>query len=289
MGGLTSQMHKYALGRVLSLKYNVPLKLDLTWFDNPKSDTPWEYQLDYFNINATIATVSEIKKLKGNNLFNRIARKIEKFFSIRIYKKSYINKSFISISDFHKLKSDIYLDGEWNGFKYFEDYQDTIKNELTLKRGSSINIQNTIKELKSSDNSVFLHIRRGDYLSNKNAAAFHAKCSLDYYYKAIQIVKEKIDNPIFYIFSDDILWVKKNFVINESCRFMEKNQNFEDLLLMSYCKHGITANSGFSLMAGWLNQNKDKMIIVPQTWVNDDRININILNSLEQDNFTIIR
>lgn len=80
MGGLTSQMHKYALGRVLSLKYNVPLKLDLTWFDNPKSDTPWEYQLDYFNINATIATVSEIKKLKGNNLFNRIARKIVKIF-----------------------------------------------------------------------------------------------------------------------------------------------------------------------------------------------------------------
>lgn len=288
VGGLTSQMHKYALGRVLSLKYNVPLKLDLTWFDNPKCDTPWEYQLDYFNINATVATESEIKKLKGNNLFNRVARKIEKFFSIRIYKKSYINKSFMSKSDFHKLASDIYLDGEWSGFKYFEDFEDTIKNEFTLKKQLNVNTQKILKELKLNKNTVFLHIRRGDFLSNKNAAMFHSQCNLDYYYRAIDIIKKEIDNPTFYIFSDDILWVKENLFIKDLCKFMEKNENFEDLLLMGSCSHGITANSGFSLMAAWLNLNKNKIIITPNKWVNDEVINKNILDSLKEDKFIVL-
>lgn len=288
VGGLTSQMHKYALGRVLSLKYNVPLKLDLTWFNNPKSDTPWEYQLNYFNINATIATEREIKKLKGNNLFNRIARKIEKFFSIKIYKKSYINKSFMSKSEFYELKSNIYLDGEWSGFKYFEDFEDIIKSEFSLKKQLNLNVQKILEELELTKNSVFLHIRRGDFLSNKDAEMFHSQCSLDYYYKAIEIIKKEIDNPIFYIFSDDILWVKDNLLITDSCKFMEKNENFEDLVLMANCSHGITANSGFSLMAAWLNSNENKIIITPSTWVNDEKINKSILNSIEEDKFIIL-
>ncbi len=288
VGGLTSQMHKYALGRTLALKYNVPLKLDLTWFSNPKSDTPWEYQLDYFNINATVATESEIKKLKGNNLFNKIARRIEKFFSIRIYKKSYINKSFMPKSDFNKLTSDIYLDGEWSGFKYFEDFEDIIKNELSLKKQLNINTQKILEELKLNKNSVFLHIRRGDFLSNKNAAMFHSQCSLDYYYSAIDFIKKEIDNPTFYIFSDDILWVKDNLLVTDSCKFMEKNENFEDLLLMANCSHGITANSGFSLMGAWLNPNKNKIIITPNKWVNDEIINKNILDSLKEDKFIVL-
>lgn len=288
VGGLASQMHKYALGRTLALKYNVPLKLDLSWFNNPKNDTPWEYQLDYFNINASIATNSEIKRLRGNNFYNRIARKIEKFFSLKIYKKSYINKNFISKSDFYELKSNIYLEGEWSGFKYFEDFEETIKDEFNLKVGINSEIQKIVEEIELAQNTVFLHIRRGDYISNKNAATFHSLCSLDYYYEAINIIKEKIEKPIFYIFSDDIAWAKRNLLVDEHSKFMEKNDNFEDLLLMSHCKHGITANSGFSLMAGWLNSNKNKMIITPNKWVNDEKINEYILDSLREDKFTII-
>ncbi|MCT7568966.1 alpha-1,2-fucosyltransferase [Aliarcobacter butzleri] len=288
VGGLTSQMHKYALGRVLSLKYNVPLKLDLTWFDKPSIDTPWEYQLDYFKINASVATSKEIKRLKGNDFYNKIARRIEKFFSVRIYKKSYINKSFISKIEFDKLEEDIYLDGEFAGFRYFEDFEEIIKSEFTLKNELNIKFKKLIEELNLNENTVFLHIRRGDYISNKYAATFHSLCNLDYYYEAINIIKEKIEKPIFYIFSDDISWAKENLLIEEPCIFIEKNQNFEDLILMSYCKYGIAANSGFSLMAAWLNSNKNKITIIPSNWVNNKKVNKFIIDSLKQDNFRIV-
>lgn len=114
-----------------------------------------------------------------------------------------------------------------------------------------------------------MHIRRGDYVANPKIAAYHGVCGMNYYQKAVQIIKEKITNPTFFIFSDDINWAKENFKGDEYYFVSNKEiKETEDLILMSLCKHNIIANSSFSWWGAWLNKNHEKTVIAPRHWLN---------------------
>ncbi|MDD3060131.1 MAG: alpha-1,2-fucosyltransferase, partial [Sulfurimonas sp.] len=133
-----------------------------------------------------------------------------------------------------------------------------------------------LKEEIQSSNSVSLHVRRGDYVSNKNATSYHGVSSLDYYYNAIETISKKISNPILYIFSDDIPWVRENLIVSLPIVFIENTNTdrpFEDIYLMSLCKHNIIANSTFSWWGAYLNSNLEKNVIAPKKWFNDPVIN----------------
>lgn len=122
-----------------------------------------------------------------------------------------------------------------------------------------------------STNSVALHVRRGDYVSNKETSAFHGVCSTAYYQDAIAYLARKRSDLYFFIFSDDISWVKENLVINEfPVDYVEHNTNLahEDLRLMYFCKNNIIANSSFSWWGAWLNNHPDKIVIAPEKWNN---------------------
>jgi hypothetical protein len=112
-------------------------------------------------------------------------------------------------------------------------------------------------------------------VANKNANAHHGTCTLDYYHEAIKIMKEKIKNPYFFIFSDDIPWVKENLKIDGDAFFItgKKIKDHEEMFLMSRCKHNIIANSSFSWWGAWLNNNPEKIVIAPKRWFNNEKIN----------------
>ena len=114
-----------------------------------------------------------------------------------------------------------------------------------------------------STNSVCVHIRRGDYTYLKN----YQVCSIAYYLKAMEIMKGKIKEPKFYIFSDDIEWVKKNIDFDVDVTYIDKNNtSYEELRLMYSCKHFIISNSSFSWWAQYLSTNKNKVVISPNIW-----------------------
>lgn len=124
----------------------------------------------------------------------------------------------------------------------------------------------------SRENSVSVHIRRGDYLLRKHSK-IHGLCSLEYYLQAIQFIKSKSKDPVFYFFSDDIPWARENFC-NPSYKFVDCNSGSNsclDLYLMSQCKHNIIANSTFSWWGAWLNRNKEKIVVAPSVWFNDQK------------------
>ena len=129
--------------------------------------------------------------------------------------------------------------------------------------------------IQSSD-AVAIHVRRGDYISNQNTTEFHGICSLDYYHKAIDEIISKVNDPHFFVFSDDPEWTQENLKIDAPTTYVAHNssdKNYEDLRLMSLCNHFIIANSSFSWWGAWLSRNESKIVIAPSRWFQDIKYN----------------
>ncbi len=119
---------------------------------------------------------------------------------------------------------------------------------------------------KADEKAVAVHVRRGDYLKPA-INAFHGLLPIKYYENARVKLETTIDNPNYYIFSDDIEWCKLNFKFRNSTFISDKGTaNWEDMCLMSLCKHNIIANSSYSWWSAWLNTNPDKIVIAPEQW-----------------------
>jgi len=275
-GGIGNQMFQYAAGRRLAVKNNAELKLDVGVFKNYTDGTPRKYNLRAFNIAENFASEEEIRKLKNSkeSALSLIKKKIG-------FKTSSLKgKRFIAEKHFHfdpeilSLGNSVYLEGYWQSEKYFADIEDVIRKDFTVKIPPSEENQKMTEKIQS-ENSVSLHIRRGDYVADKKTNQFHGCCSLDYYAEAAKIIGKKISNPHFFVFSDDIAWAKENLKLDYPMTFADINDDehsFEDMRLMSLCRHHIIANSSFSWWEAWLNSDPEKIVIAPKKWFNDPNI-----------------
>jgi len=152
----------------------------------------------------------------------------------------------------------VFLSGYFQSEKYFKDYEDEIRE---LFMSYDIETNDEIKELLDNHNTCSIHVRRGDFLNHPN---HHPVQGMNYFMKAI---KKMPKDSMFLIFSDDINWCKENFPdLPEKFRFVEGNNDFEDLYIMSKCRNNIIFNSTFSWWGAWLNGNKDKTVVAPQKW-----------------------
>jgi hypothetical protein len=270
-GGLGNQMFQYAAGKALALEHNTNLKLDLLWFNTiSKIDTVRTYDLSCFSIPTdSIASAKELKKIKQKIFLLKIVKKIYPSFSTSVFSEKHYNYD----PNFLSFPANAYITGYWQSFRYFEQFAEYIQKDFTFT--TPMNIKNQIfSELILTTSSVSIHIRRGDYITNTHANSFHGTTSLEYYYEAVKYIGEYIKNPNFFIFSDDIQWVKENLSLSYPTIYIDHNQMaFEDMRLMSLCKHNIIANSSFSWWGAWLNQNSEKIVIAPKKWFNDSSIN----------------
>ena len=163
-----------------------------------------------------------------------------------------------------------FLDGYWQTEKYFSDIREELLKDFQFEVADS-----SLKKYadKIRDNSVSVHVRRGDYLNFPDI--YGGICGMDYYKKAMDFFCEKNPETVFYVFSDDKEWVQKAFreynaVVVEK-DFFSDYEDWYDMYLMSQCNHNIIANSSFSWWGAWLNQNKNKKVISPGKWFNGEK------------------
>ena len=159
------------------------------------------------------------------------------------------------------------MDGYWQSEKYFKNIKDEIIKSFTPIHDISEKAKQYIKEIENS-NSVSLHVRRGDYVDNTMFKGSGLTITeMPYYKDAIEFINSKVENPKFFIFSDDIAWCKENFEFLEDKTFIDDTKSaIDDMVLMSRCEHNIIANSTFSWWGAWLNRNKNKIVIAPKVW-----------------------
>lgn len=239
--GLGNQLFQYAAGLSLARHYNTKLLLDISDYE---IDFHRELCLKYFEIEDITTELDPEFEDIGFNFYK------EPHF--------HFDNNFFNASNF------TYLSGCWQTEKYFLNIKDEIiaKFQIRPQYVSNINID----EFKFADcTSINLHIRRGDYALH----TFLGILPLDHYYRAINYFMEHFENVKFFIFSDDIEWVKENLQLQAAHVYVSENHtknNIEDFYLMQQCKHHIIANSTFSWWASWLCKYPDKKIIAPSQW-----------------------
>ncbi len=261
-------MFQYAAARALSLRLDKALKVDTSDFSEYKLHQGFELDR-LFNVSVEIASVSDLKLILGWQK-NRLMRRIFRRPQLKQFRhRNYVVEPYFNYWDgINQLKGNIYLEGYWQSEKYFMGFSDEIRANFTFKLPLSIK-NNEISTHISQVNAVSLHVRRGDYANSPKTTATHGLCSLDYYRAAIDYVTAHVIQPHFFVFSDDIAWVKANLNIDSSVFFIDHNTNqesYNDMRLMSLCKHNIIANSSFSWWGAWLNQNTEKIVIAPKQW-----------------------
>lgn len=279
MGGLGNQMFEYAALRAMMIKYNQKGIISLKGITNKTHNI---YSLNHFNINQEVEVINnESLKSKLNYLiygfYYVFLIKHKNGFSIMKKIQPFLNKiGIFCLPDgyikFSKCSSNNNtMVGYFQSIQYFNDYKDIIKKELKVVDAVLEDNKKLLKEIEAN-NSVCVHIRRGDYVGTN-----HQVCDEAYYLKAIEIMKKKVKNPQFYIFSDDIKWVKENIHFKDKVNFVEKNNpNYEELRLMYSCKHFIISNSSFSWWAQYLTENKKRITIAPSKWFQNENQKVDI-------------
>lgn len=275
-GGLGNQLFQYAAGKRLASVHNTELRLDTMGFETYKLH---DYSLNHFKISAIEASKAEIEKIglssqKGllTKLRKRLGYGPSKQGGIKHIKddESSFNPSILNLPD------DVYLDGYWQSEKYFKDKEGLIREEYVLKAPLSKESEDISKEILGSD-AVAIHIRRTDYVTNQKNQSVYENLDLDYYHRALGELAKKASQPRLFIFSDDIEWVREHFKPGFDITYMDFNgveRNYEDLYLMSLCKHHIIANSSFSWWGAWLSQSQDKLVFAPKRWYKDRPMDI---------------
>lgn len=163
-----------------------------------------------------------------------------------------------------------FLYGGWHNPSYFASVEEQVRqafqfNTLHLDKHNS-----QLIEKINLCNSVAIHVRRGDFV--KESKLFGNIATPEYYKKAIEYIKRHVEDPVFYVFSDDIVWCREN-IKEKDVRYIDFNtgqDSWKDMMLMSKCKHNINANSTFSWWGAWLNDNPEKIVIVPNKFTNTE-------------------
>jgi len=269
-GGLGNQMFQYACGKAISTRLGVEIKLDIQHVIDrtPRKEFTFrDYELGVFNVNEHIATTEELRRFVPNLWnANEMVKHYYKLKRILLGNTLYREKLKFSYNkEIDSLKDNTYLYGYFQTEEYFSNFRNDILNSFTLRNAIDDKNAALIAQMQA-ENSVSIHIRRGDYENS----VFELLSLEEYYLKAIDAIKKDIESPVFYFFTNEIEWVEKNFSslnINKTIvNINTEKQSYMDMILMSNCKHNIIANSSFSWWGAWLNQNTSKIVIAPKKW-----------------------
>jgi hypothetical protein len=262
-GGLGNQMFQYAAGRALSIRTGAPLLLDMGSYEPRQAGM---YALDGLQIQAEPAAPEQLKAFQPG-IFGKALNRLLPLPLRRIYKEPHFQYD----ARFGQARPPLYMKGYWQSWKYFDAVKTQIREDFRFRQQFSPAILAKAAELEATE-SVAMHFRRGDYTQNV-AVQYHGICGPDYYERAVEQLPAAVR---YYIFTNDPDWVRENLPPGISANILSgslSHNQYEDLFLMSRCRHQVIANSSYSWWAAWLNDYAGKKVIAPRRWFNEARLN----------------
>lgn len=246
IGGLGNQLFQYAFGRAVSMQRGTELVLDASRFSSYKLRN---FVLDNFGIEAKICFEPPDAILP-------------------LYREPHFHYDHSVFSQIGSMR----YSGYWQSERYFSQVADKIRSEIQLRCAWPEYYQQ-LAGCMIQEESVAVHVRRGDYASNASTRAFHGLASVRYFGLAMRLIRSRLARPRFYFFSDDIDWCRENFngADIEFIDVISKDddrglQDCRELLLMSRCRHYILSNSSFSWWSAWLGGDEQTVVVAPDPW-----------------------
>lgn len=264
-GGLGNQLQQYALYRKF-IKLGTEARLDISWFEEKtqktgkkEAFTGRKLELAYFDgLKFKVCTKEEKRELIGADSFpGKIRRKLKPSSVHRFQESKMYHPEIFALK-----KS--YITGYFACERYYADILEDLRKEICFPVRSNPLNQKLAEEMRNNQ-SISVHIRRGDYLNAENAQMFGGICTEEYYQAAISLIEKEVTDAHFYIFSDDIPYAREKYT-GEKFTIVDMNHgedSFYDMWLMSQCRHNICANSTFSFWGARLNDNQRKIMVRP--------------------------
>jgi hypothetical protein len=241
VGGLGNQMFQYAAARAVTLRTGATLALDLSWFPTQSKQ---QFGLAAFPIRATV--LDPTQPLPGET--RRLPVVKERGF--------HFQPALLTAAP------SCYLEGYWQSERYFEAVADDIRREFWIDPPPEVDLFRPTDQ----QTAVSVHVRRGDYVAEPETRAYHGTCSLEYYARAMDLVRRLVPGARFFLFSDDPAWVQANLGGADTVVVSELHSPaHRDLLLMAQCRHHVLANSSFSWWGAWLSQ-PGGVTVAPRPW-----------------------
>jgi hypothetical protein len=263
-GGLGNQMFQYAFARRLAYERNVLMKMETSLFDVIPDRT---YKLDHFNIQESFANTKDLA------LFRRRYKPLQWIARLGINQLRYTNVIEQNMFSFDpgvlRIPGHLLLKGYWQQEQYFAPITSILRKEFTFKQEPDA-ANKTMSEHIQTAQAISLHVRRGDYVNDPRITNAHGLTPITYYQQALEKITATVNNPHIFVFSDDVDWVRHNLAFDYPVTYVDFNQaekDYEDLRLMSLCKHHVINNSSFSWWGAWLGNHPDQIVVAPSQWM----------------------
>jgi hypothetical protein len=270
--GLGNQLFQYAYARALQERLQIPVYLDKR--HNNRGDLPHEEAdvhrqigLQHFNTSLKYADTRKIRELHyldSGAVLKSIHYSMLKtdYFKWKIVEDANDLSAFLP--HIYSPKDFTYINAHCINKRYYYKCRNILLEEFKLNK--KIRISAELENIMENKNTVSLHIRLKDYLNHPGWIR-----NQNYYDRAINYIQDRIENPFFVIFTDDLAMARKMYRFHGNVYWVsdEHCKDYEELILMSKCKHNIIAGSTFSYWGAWLNQNTSKIVIRPRDWFRD--------------------
>ena len=261
MGGLGNQMFQYAFGLRVATERQEPLITSDFLLKNKllarlRQYTHRPFELAVFGINTPDSSPAMlIRAFLPMSADTRLVRETTDVDSLNAVKAQHV-----------------FCRGYWQSERFFEPVAPLVREQFTFRQPLNDFTKNRADLIQKTSDAVFVHIRRGDYVTNPTTNAHHGTCDPAYYDRATAYIRQRIDTPTFFVFSDDLAWVRQELgSLLEPAVYIDGNQgvdSWQDMYLMSQCCHAVIANSSFSWWGAWLIPHSDKIVVGPKKWRN---------------------
>jgi hypothetical protein len=270
-GGLGNQMFQYAAGYAVARRTHARLKLNLDYFTQQNKR---QFLLDCYGITAEAPTTgASVRVITGR----------ARVFADRVRSKLrlsappansdvapvYRQQGYHYDPSFRSLQPPLQLFGYFQSELFFADFAEEIREAFTIRVPVSSGFREIESKIQSAAFAVSLHVRRGDYVSEKHTFDFHGICDLPYYKRTMELANRMGGaRPAYFVFTDDPEAARELLSSEPDVTFVQGDAEkpWEDLALMSYCRGHILANSSFSWWGAWLDPKPDKWVLAPREW-----------------------
>lgn len=271
-GGMGNQMFQYAFAKSMAAKLQTTLEIDCSLLlDRARGDEHVyrDYDLTIFKLKETFTLNLFMLRLLFSLRSSKLGKLVRKVMATGLsYEKErhfHVDKDLIESP-----KDNTLYEGWWQSEQYFEPIKKDVRKAFTFRTPLLVISEAILSRIKST-NSVCLNVRRTDFLTTPELNA----TGREYFLNAANAMSGLVENPHFFVFSDDVVWCKENIILDHPVEIVEhdhKGHKFGNYLqLMKSCKHFIIPNSSFAWWAVWLNENPERKVIAPKNWFNGNK------------------